>query len=96
MPTPTLYFDDVGYVIFALFLLQSAHSTKRRDGSYITAQFIPVLRVYIMSDYQGTKILRDAIETPAIWTQDLTGLAEHTTWNLKRDAFSGRYTLIRA
>ncbi|KAG2140321.1 hypothetical protein BD769DRAFT_1662859 [Suillus cothurnatus] len=78
MPTPTLYFDDVG------------------DGSYITAQFIPVLRVYIMSDYQGTTILRDAIETPAIWTQDLTGLAEHTTWNLKRDAFSGRYTLIRA
>ncbi|KAG2140361.1 hypothetical protein BD769DRAFT_1429612 [Suillus cothurnatus] len=63
VPTPALYFDDVG------------------DGSQVTAQLTPILR---------------AIETPAIWSQDLTGLAQHTAWNLKRDPSSGRYTLVHA
>ncbi|KAG1812560.1 uncharacterized protein BJ212DRAFT_1483170 [Suillus subaureus] len=66
------------------------------DGSQVTAQFTPILRVYITTDYQETAIIRGAIETPAIWSQDLTGLAEHTTWNLKRDVVSGRYTLTHA
>ncbi|KAG2037052.1 hypothetical protein BDR03DRAFT_958409 [Suillus americanus] len=66
------------------------------DGSQVTAQFTPILRVYITSDYQETAILRGAIDTPAIWTQDLTGLAEHTNWNLKRDTLTGRYTLSHA
>ncbi|KAG2037051.1 hypothetical protein BDR03DRAFT_958400 [Suillus americanus] len=66
------------------------------DGSQVTAQFTPILRVYITSDYQETAILRGAINTPAIWTQDLTGLAPNTTWNLKRDTLTGRYTLTHA
>jgi hypothetical protein len=96
VPTPALYFDEVGYVIFPLFFLQSAHSTKCRDGSQVTAQLTPILRVYLTSDYQESTILRGAIETPAIWSQDLTGLAQHTAWNLKRDPSSGRYTLVHA
>ncbi|KAG2140323.1 hypothetical protein BD769DRAFT_1429492 [Suillus cothurnatus] len=78
VPTPALYFDDVG------------------DGSQVTAQLTPILRVYLTSDYQESTILRGAIETPAIWSQDLTGLAQHTAWNLKRDPSSGRYTLVHA
>ncbi|KAG2140362.1 hypothetical protein BD769DRAFT_1429635 [Suillus cothurnatus] len=78
VPTPALYFDDVG------------------DGSQVTAQLTPILRVYLTSDYQESTILRGAIETPAIWSQDLTGLADHTAWNLKRDPSSGRYTLVHA
>ncbi|KAG2339414.1 hypothetical protein BDR05DRAFT_967972 [Suillus weaverae] len=65
------------------------------DGSHVTARFTPILRVYITSDYQETAILRGAIDTPAIWTHDLTALAESTTWNLKRDAATGHYTLVQ-
>ncbi|KAG1864410.1 hypothetical protein F4604DRAFT_1928862 [Suillus subluteus] len=66
------------------------------DESIVKAQFTPILHVYITSDYQETAILRGAIDTPAIWTQDLTALAENMTWNLKRDTATGRYTVVQA
>ncbi|KAG1846391.1 hypothetical protein DFJ58DRAFT_843470 [Suillus subalutaceus] len=66
------------------------------DGSHVTAQFTPILRVYITSDYQETSIIRGAIETPVIWKQDLSVLAENTVWNLKRDGVTGRYTISHA
>ncbi|KAG2149130.1 uncharacterized protein EDB93DRAFT_1250053 [Suillus bovinus] len=78
MPTPVLYFSDVG------------------DGSRVTAKYTPVLRAYITADYEETAILRGQVDTPAIWTQDLTGLAQNTTWNLSRDANTGRYSLTHA
>ncbi|KAG2037021.1 hypothetical protein BDR03DRAFT_1011147 [Suillus americanus] len=67
-----------------------------KDGSQVTAQFTLILRVYITSDYEETSILRGPINTPAIWTQDLTGLATNTIWNLKHDTLTGRYTLTHA
>jgi len=95
MPKPALYFNEVGYVVFPFFLLlQSAHSAKCRDGSHVTARFTPVLRAYITSDYQETAIIRGAIDTPAIWSQDLSGLAESTTWTVKRDPATGHYTIV--
>ncbi|KAG2140365.1 hypothetical protein BD769DRAFT_1773018 [Suillus cothurnatus] len=66
------------------------------DGSHVTARFTPVLRAYITSDYQETAIIRGAIDTPAIWSRDLSGLAESTTWTLKRDPASGRYTIDKS
>jgi len=63
------------------------------EGSHVTAKFTPVLRAYITSDYEETSILRGQVDTPAIWSQDLTGLAQNTTWNLSRDANTGRYTI---
>ncbi|KAG1865994.1 hypothetical protein F4604DRAFT_1682985 [Suillus subluteus] len=72
MPMPVLYFNEVG-----------SHIPKRRDESSVKTQFTPILRVYITSDYQETAILQGAIDTPAIWMQDLTVLAKNTTWNLK-------------
>ncbi|KAG2352118.1 hypothetical protein BDR07DRAFT_1439473 [Suillus spraguei] len=63
------------------------------DGSHVTARFTPVLRAYIMSDYEETALIRDAVASHAIWSQDLTRLPESTTWTLKRDAATGRYTL---
>ncbi|KAG1799899.1 uncharacterized protein HD556DRAFT_1345730 [Suillus plorans] len=66
------------------------------DGSRVTAKFTPVLRAYITSDYEETSILRGQVDTPAIWSQDLTGLAQNTTWNLSRDANTGRYTITHA
>ncbi|KAG2125971.1 hypothetical protein DEU56DRAFT_823540 [Suillus clintonianus] len=70
--------------------------TAHRDGSHVTAEFTPVLRAYITSDYQETAILRGAIDTPAVWSQNLAGLKESTTWTLTRDLASGRYSIVQA
>ncbi|KAG1849840.1 hypothetical protein C8R48DRAFT_676942 [Suillus tomentosus] len=66
------------------------------DGSNVTAKFTPVLRAYITSDYEATSILRGPVDTPAILSQDLTGLPQNTIWNLSHDATTGRYTLTHA
>ncbi|KAG2037048.1 hypothetical protein BDR03DRAFT_1011181 [Suillus americanus] len=66
------------------------------DGSQVTARFTPILRAYITSDYQETAVIRGAINTPAIWSHDLTGLAESTTWTLNRDAATGQYTIVQS
>ncbi|KAG1846388.1 hypothetical protein DFJ58DRAFT_730516 [Suillus subalutaceus] len=66
------------------------------DESSVKAQFTPILCVYITLDYRETAILQGAINTPAIWTQDLAVLSENMTWNLKRDTATGRYTVVQA
>ncbi|KAG2037046.1 hypothetical protein BDR03DRAFT_1092153 [Suillus americanus] len=66
------------------------------DGSHVTARFTPVLRAYITSDYQETAIIRGAIDTPAIWSHDLAGLAQSTTWTIKLDAATGHYTIVQS
>ncbi|KZP14366.1 hypothetical protein FIBSPDRAFT_935789 [Athelia psychrophila] len=43
----------------------------------VTAQFIPVLRLYITSDYKENAILRSAIRSPkAVWSHNLADLKE--------------------
>ncbi|KAG1729036.1 hypothetical protein EDB19DRAFT_2042425 [Suillus lakei] len=66
------------------------------DDSNVTAQFTPILRAYVTSDYQETQILRGEIHSPMLWDEDLAALPETTTWNLTRDAASGRYSITRA
>ncbi|EGN93638.1 hypothetical protein SERLA73DRAFT_163421 [Serpula lacrymans var. lacrymans S7.3] len=53
-----------------------------RDKSNVTAQFIPILRAYITSDYKETDILRSPIKTKVIWEVNLAELKETTSWNL--------------
>lgn len=55
------------------------------DSSRVTAKFTSVLPIYITSDYEETDIVRGQVDTPAMWTQDLTTLAQSTSWNLARD-----------
>lgn len=66
------------------------------DGSHVTARFTPILHAYITSDYEKTSIIRGAIDTPAIWTQDLSALPESTIWTLTRDTVTGRYSLVNS
>ncbi|KIK40135.1 hypothetical protein CY34DRAFT_807502 [Suillus luteus UH-Slu-Lm8-n1] len=66
------------------------------DGSPIMAQFNTVLRAYITSNYQENAILREPIATFELWSHDLAALPENTTWNLKYDSSSGRYTIVQA
>ncbi|KAG1827497.1 uncharacterized protein BJ212DRAFT_1474644 [Suillus subaureus] len=65
------------------------------DGSIATAQWKPVLRVYLESDYQATEVLVDAIDSTAIWEQDLHRLFRNTTFNLERDVMTGRCMLAK-
>jgi hypothetical protein len=96
LPTPVLYFNEVGSVIFPLYLSQATHRATRRDGSNITAQFTPKLRAYVTSDYKETEILKGEIHSPLLWEKNLAELAETTTWNLTRDPATGRYTIAEA
>lgn len=65
------------------------------DGSTVAVQCKPVLRVYFESDYQETEVLVDAIDSTAIWEQDLHRLFRNTTFNVGLDAFTGRCTLTK-
>lgn len=66
------------------------------DGNDATAQWKPVLRVYLESDYQETEVLVDAIVSTAIWEQDLHRLFRNTTFNFEHDTLTGRCTLTKA
>ncbi|KAG2128526.1 uncharacterized protein EDB93DRAFT_1256652 [Suillus bovinus] len=64
-----------------------------QDGSHITAKFSPVLRAYVTSDYEET---RGQVDGREVWSQDLTGLAQNTTWNLERNSWTGNLSVTHA
>ena len=61
----------------------------------MTAEFTPTLTAYIVTNYQQNQILRGAIQSPAIWSQDLAALAPSTTWTFSKDPTTGDYTLTQ-
>lgn len=93
MPRPILYFKEVERVIFPPFITKEL-SAKHRDASNIMAEFTPTLHAYITSD--DTAILQGAINTPAIWEQNLAALSESTTWTFKRDPSTRSPILVTA
>jgi len=62
------------------------------DESNVTAKFTPRLKVYVYSDYQENAVIRGAIQSPAIWTQDISRLGENIELTLTRDV-AGHYKL---
>lgn len=66
------------------------------DGSNVTAEFTPILRAYITSDYKENTFISKAIEAPMIWEKHLATLAEKTTWTLSREATTGHYKFTQA
>lgn len=65
------------------------------DGSNATAQWKPVLRIYLESNYEETEILVDPIGSTAIWEQDLHRLFRNTTFNFERDSITGNCTFTK-
>ncbi|KAG2146200.1 hypothetical protein DEU56DRAFT_786802 [Suillus clintonianus] len=65
------------------------------DNSHVMAKWKPVLRVYLESEYQESSVLVGAIDTDAIWSQDLHALSQNTVWDLTWDAATGHYTLTQ-
>ncbi|KAF9231639.1 hypothetical protein BU15DRAFT_82151 [Melanogaster broomeanus] len=65
------------------------------SGTFTSAQFVPRLRAYIISDYEfeETGILRGQIASPVIWEQNLADLDESSTWALTYDPLPGVYAL---
>lgn len=65
------------------------------NGSKATAQWKPVLRIYVESDYKETEVLVDAIKSTAILEQDLHQLFRNTVFNLERNMLTGRCKLTK-
>lgn len=55
------------------------------DTSSVTAQFTPVLRVYITADYQSTAIIQAQITSPMVWSKNLATLGDSSSWVLTSD-----------
>lgn len=94
-PVPALFFKEVEYVDSPSFPLQETHNSYCRDGSKVTAQWKPVLRIYVKSDYQETEVLVDAINSTAILEQDIHRLFRNTAFNLERDPLTGSCKLTK-
>lgn len=66
-----------------------------RDQSNVTAQFTPVLRLYAYSNYQETQIIKGAIQSSVLWSQNLAQLDNQTTnYVITRDA-AGHYIVTQ-
>ncbi|KIJ38564.1 hypothetical protein M422DRAFT_258676 [Sphaerobolus stellatus SS14] len=61
----------------------------------VTAEFTPKLRAYVTTDYQENEVLRGAIQTGAIWEENLAKLPSVTSWLFKQDTATGEYKLER-
>ncbi|KAG1865110.1 hypothetical protein C8R48DRAFT_706065 [Suillus tomentosus] len=66
-----------------------------KDGGKATAQWKPVLRIYVESDYQETEVLVNAIKGTAILEQDLRRLFRNTVFNLERNTLTRRFKLTK-
>jgi len=64
-------------------------------GSSVQAEFTPILRAYITTDYKENAILRGQISTPVLFTENLVNLPENTDWMLTYNPGSGAYRVER-
>jgi hypothetical protein len=94
-----LYFNPIPYVkIFAfteIFVSLLVCLTVYSVDYNVTAEFTPTLTAYIVTDYTQNQILRAAIQSPPIWSQNLTALDTITTWTLSKDSATGDFHLIQ-
>ena len=98
-PVDVLYFKGVGYAghdIIVVVEHECSHGCIRSDESRISAEFTPIIRAYITSDFEETQIMRGAVETPYIWQQNLSNLPDFSNWVLTRNSVSGKYEIKEA
>ncbi|KIJ44512.1 hypothetical protein M422DRAFT_252119 [Sphaerobolus stellatus SS14] len=63
------------------------------NNANVTAEFTPKLSAYVTTDYQENEVLRGAIQTGAIWQENLAKLPLVSSWIFKEDAATGEYKL---
>ncbi|KAH9475689.1 hypothetical protein JR316_0011248 [Psilocybe cubensis] len=64
--------------------------------SNLAVKLSPVLKIYGVSDYQSSEILRGDVTTEELFNQDLTKLPHESTWNVVRDPSSLQLKIVRA
>lgn len=62
-------------------------------NSDVVAQFTPVLRGYATSSFKENQVLRGAVQSDVLFSNDLTSLAENTTWVVAADPASGEISI---
>ncbi|KIJ28786.1 hypothetical protein M422DRAFT_189328 [Sphaerobolus stellatus SS14] len=67
--------------------------TNKLNNANVTAEFTPKLSAYVTTDYQENEVLRGAIQTGAIWQENLAKLPLVTSWIFKQDPATGEYKL---
>ncbi|KAG2029946.1 hypothetical protein BDR03DRAFT_975278 [Suillus americanus] len=58
-------------------------------GQKLNAEFTPVLRGYIGTDYQENSLIKGQVETDRLFEENLAALDEHTTWAITYDPSTG-------
>lgn len=97
-PNTTLYFPSVGYVrsvCYTAHLDYNIFSIIYSASYNVTAQFTPVLKAYIVTNYQQNQILRGAVQTPVIWQKDLATLDTNSSFTLSYNPASGTYSITQ-
>ncbi|KAG8834611.1 hypothetical protein FRC17_008092 [Serendipita sp. 399] len=82
-PIPVILFDSVGAEVPS-------------PDSGVVVRFAPLVSAYVTSQYEQGDVLREKIETPAIWSANMTNLKEYTTLFFSRNPTTGTYSFKQA
>jgi hypothetical protein len=96
-PSTILLFKDVRYgssfpsAILFSFLQPTLHSCAYS----VQIQFIPILRGYIIIDYQGNEnnVVKTRVSSPVLFEVNLTQLEEETSWKITYNSGSGSFKI---
>ncbi|KAG1808910.1 uncharacterized protein BJ212DRAFT_1579795 [Suillus subaureus] len=58
-------------------------------GQRLNAEFTPILRGYIGTDYKENSLIKGQVETDRLFEENLAALADHTTWVITYDVSTG-------
>ena len=59
----------------------------------LNAEFTPILRGYIGTDYQENSLIKGQVETDRLFEQDLAALDDNTTWNITYEPSTGVFSI---
>ncbi|KAH9475688.1 hypothetical protein JR316_0011247 [Psilocybe cubensis] len=65
-------------------------------GSTLAVRLTPILRIYAVSDYQASEIIKGDLHSEVKFEKDLMTLSHETTWNIIRDPVSKEIKIVPA
>jgi len=64
-------------------------------GQKLNAEFTPILRGYMGTDYKENSLIKGQVETDRLFEENLAGLDDHTTWTITYDHSTGVLSIDR-
>jgi len=55
--------------------------------------FIPVLRVFIVTDFKQSEVMKNQVSTPALFNENLAELDDETVWRVTYDKATGEFKI---